>query len=80
MRQIARAWLSRHFPNWAADTAMRYLPVARFLRRRVREGERGFPWSALNYGVFVILSPLFSLLRPRRAYRTLIFAERRSSP
>lgn len=39
----------------------------------------GFPWSALNYGVFVILSPLFYLLRPRRAYRTLIFAERRSS-
>lgn len=246
MRRIARAWLTRHFRNWAADTAMRYLPVARFLRRRVRDGERllevgggdyglapywpgrfvltdlrlfrkpegtpkveastlqlpfaresfdwvisidmlehvppasraaairelcrvarrcvvigfpvgkgaarldralhdryasrntapgaflaehlantlpdaqeservlreelargntsvamerlpngplwltrwllevqfrnGFPWSALNYGVFVILSPLFSLLRPRRAYRTLIFAERRSSP
>ena len=39
----------------------------------------GFLWSALNYGVFVVLSPLFSLLRPRRAYRTLIFAERRTS-
>lgn len=37
----------------------------------------GLLWSALNYGVFVILSPLFSLLRPRSAYRTLIFAERR---
>lgn len=245
MRKIAKAWLARHYPNWAADTAMRYLPVARFLGRHVRGGERvlevgggdyglspywpgafvltdlrlfrkpegrlkveastlklpfadesfdwvisidmlehippvsrgsairelcrvarhrvvlgfpagdaaarldralherfarsraapavflaehventlpnpeesekslraelgggngtvdvrrqpngpiwltrwllemqfrsGFPWSALNYGVFVILSPLFSLLRPRRAYRTLIFAERRTS-
>jgi SAM-dependent methyltransferase len=245
MRQTAKAWLARRFPNWAADTAMRYLPVARFLRSRVREGQcvlevgggdyglapywpgtfvltdlrlfrkpegppkveasvlqlpfadesfdwvisidmlehippasrafairelgrvarrcvvlgfpageaaarldralherhascrtapaaflaehlentlpdpqesekalrgalargngnvqidrrpngplwltrwllevqfrGGFPWSVLNYGVFVVLSPLFSLLRPRRAYRTLIFAERRSS-
>ena len=51
MRTIAKAWLARHFPNWAADTAMRYLPVARFLRRRVRAGERVLEVGGGDYGL-----------------------------
>ena len=56
MTKIAKVWLARHYPHWAADTAMRYLPVARFLGRHVRGGERVLEVGGGDYG----LSPYWS--------------------
>ena len=51
MTKIAKVWLARHYPHWAADTAMRYLPVARFLGRHLRGGERVLEVGGGDYGL-----------------------------